>query len=1173
MHWTHISVPSHPLRAAMQKHWLQSDENALAAIRPAADLGDAGRRWAGQYARVLVENMRAAQQGQRGVNALLHEFSLSTDEGVALMCLAEALLRVPDQLTADALIFDKLVDGHWAAHIGRSESAFVNASTWALLLTGKVLQFGHAEQRGLRNSLKRVVARLGKPLIRVAMQQAMRLMGQVFVMGRDIGAALQRARRLELQGYRYSYDMLGEGARTRSAAQDYLRAYHDAIEAIGSQPRGLNPQTAAGVSVKLSALHPRFEATQRERVLDELVPLLKQLCMHARAHNIGLTVDAEEAARLDLSLDVIEAVFTDADLDGWDGFGVAVQAYQKRAPLVIDWLITQARSAGRRIMVRLVKGAYWDSEIKWAQNQGLDGYPVFTRKAATDLCYQACARKLLQARAHVFPQFATHNAWSVAAILAMDETRSGFEFQRLHGMGEDLYAQVMQDFAVPCRIYAPVGEHKDLLAYLVRRLLENGANSSFVNNIVDAHVPIEALISDPLLTMVQGKPAVHPDIPLPQALYGQHRRNARGFELSDVYQLSLISDAALNPLPRGDASHAAQQVHNPANTADVVGTICWDSEHSMLAKLDKAHELVSQDWPARQRSEFLLHLADALERHSPELIDLCIREAGKTLEDGQAEVREAVDFCRYYAHQTLQLPAGRPLGVVLCISPWNFPLAIFLGQLSGALAAGNVVLAKPAEQTGLIALRTLELMQACGLPEGRVQCVLAKGPDAGRVLVPDSRIKGVLFTGSTQTGRWLFKTLAQRADAPVPLVAETGGQNAMIVDSSALPEQVVDDVIRSGFHSAGQRCSALRVLFLQQDVADQIIGMIQGAMDELRIGDPADLQSDIGPVIDQNARQRLLDHVANLTQAGSNARLVHAIADDPALVRGHFFMPRLYEIEHMNQLQQEVFGPVVHVIRYRAEQLHEVVEQINQAGFGLTLGIHSRIQQRAERLARQVDVGNVYINRDMIGAVVGVQPFGGHGLSGIGPKAGGPLYVPNLRRALDSAATPQRVQHSVLREDVLPGPTGERNIYRIKPRGVITACYTANDSLAHCLATIDAVLAAGNVLRLYLPQSWLDVAKTRLETWAEQGARSELRDINDDWALSALHGTQTLVLPPQSTKTSEIMCELAQLDGPLPRVVQEQPGEMYWHRFVSEQVITTNTTAAGGNASLMTLQG
>lgn len=1172
MHWKQITVATDPLRAAMQKHWLQADDEVLAAIRSVADLGGTRRRWAGQYSRQLVEHMRQAQHGQSGVNALLHEFSLSTDEGVALMCLAEALLRVPDRLTADALVFDKLANGDWAAHVGRSESTFVNASAWALLLTGKILHYSHAEQYSLSGSLKRAVARLGQPLIRVAMQRAMRIMGEVFVMGSDISAALRRARRLEAQGYRYSYDMLGEGARTRHAAQHYLRAYRDAIDAIGGQQGGHDPQSAAGISVKLSALHPRFEATQRERVLDELVPVLKQLCLQARAHNIGLTVDAEEAARLDLSLDVIERVFRDPDLDGWDGFGVAVQAYQKRAPLLIDWLIEMAGDVGRRIMVRLVKGAYWDSEIKWAQVQGLKGYPVFTRKAATDLCYQACAYKLLAARAYVYPQFATHNAWSVAAILAMDETRSGFEFQRLHGMGEDLYAQVVKDSGVACRIYAPVGEHEDLLAYLVRRLLENGANSSFVSNIVDSDVPIDSLIKDPFVALGQGDDAQHPDIALPQDIYGQGRKNAKGFELSDVFELSEIAGAVLKQPASSSANKASQLVRNPANNVEVVGDFCWDSATSMLEKLTRAHSQAQQQWPAPQRSAFLLRLADALEKHTAELVELCIREAGKTLADAQAEVREAVDFCRYYANQVAQLPAGHPLGVVLCISPWNFPLAIFLGQVSGALAAGNVVLAKPAEQTCLIALRALELMQACGLPKDRVQCVLAPGPAAGQLLVPDSRVNGVLFTGSTQTGRWLFNTLAARADAPVPLVAETGGQNAMIVDSSALPEQVIDDVIRSGFHSAGQRCSALRVLFLQQDIADEMITMIQGAMDQLCIGDPADLQTDIGPVIDQRARQRLLDHVARLDQAGSNASLIHALPESAEQACGHFFMPHLFEIEHISQLKQEVFGPVVHVIRYSAHQLQSVVEQINHAGFGLTLGIHSRVEQRAQRLARQIDVGNVYINRDMIGAVVGVQPFGGHGLSGTGPKAGGPQYVTNLMRMSQAAPTPEPLVDSRLGEQALPGPTGEQNIYRIKPRGVIAACYTANDPLPHCLATIDAVLAAGNVLQLYAPQSWSDVAKKRIGQWAEQGARGELRDITRDWALSALADVQTLVVPPKSALTTEIMHAYTQIDGALPRIVQASPGPMYWQRFVSEQVITTNTTAAGGNASLMTLQ-
>ncbi len=1159
------------LRQRLRLLWLADDREAILPLLEDADIGATKREEARSYAQFLIARLRAEQQGKGGVDALLNEFSLSTEEGVALMCLAEALLRVPDALTADKLIRDKLQAGNWASHLGHSDSMFVNASAWALLFTGKMVNYSDAQQRALHGSLKRASGRLGQPVIRAAVRRAMAIMGEVFVMGTTIEAAMDRAERMEARGYRYSYDMLGEGARSAATAQDYFDAYAKAIEAIGRKHQQQGPDAAAGISVKLSALHPRYEASQHARAVTELVPRLRSLALQARAYDIGLTVDAEEAARLDLSLDVIAAVFRDPALRGWTGFGVAVQAYQKRAPLLIDWLAQLARQVGRRMMVRLVKGAYWDSEIKQAQMLGLRGYPVFTRKPATDVCYQACARRLLGHRPILFPQFATHNAWSVAAILAMDAGHAGnYEFQRLHGMGAALYEQVMRDHRIPCRIYAPVGEHQDLLAYLVRRLLENGANSSFVNNIVDAHVSIDELVQDPVLSVRTWTEFTHPAIALPQSLYGEDRPNSRGLDLSDTLALDQLGRTMAGHWQSRAEDGSGQAVRNPARNAEIVGHLRFDSADGMRDKLDLVAASTHRAWPVAARVAFLRALTESLEAHREELILLCIKEAGKTVADSIAEVREAVDFCRYYAAQASRLEQAEPLGTVLCISPWNFPLAIFIGQVSAALAAGNAVLAKPAEQTSLIALRSLALMQACGLPANRMACVISPGPLAGETLVPDPRIRAVLFTGSTTVGRWLFDTLAQRRDGPIPLIAETGGQNAMIVDSTALPEQVVDDVIRSGFHSAGQRCSALRVLFLQDETADHLIEMIKGAMAELVIGDPLDLATDVGPVIDARALERLHLHV-DVMAGAEGVKLLHTLPLPATLAaHGHFFAPRLYELDRLDRLDQEVFGPVVHVIRYQARDLEQVIAQINAAGFGLTLGVHSRIQRSAERIAAAAKVGNVYINRDMIGAVVGVQPFGGRGLSGTGPKAGGPLYLPALTRNDQGAS---RISAIDLRPRLMPGPTGERNLYQLEPRGSVLALYACDDPLAHGLATLDAALATGNRLKLCAPEGWREVLEQGRQHWLAQGREAQCLEI--EYTLTwpqHLHAQQTLVLAPGSPLLPRALAELRAVKGPIPRLICQPAGENYWQRFVEEKVISSNTTAAGGNASLMTLR-
>ena len=1001
------------LRQRIRNHALADETSVLDALLPLADLDHACSSRAQRTAGQLIEVIRQRQAHKSGVDALLNEFSLSSAEGVVLMRLAEALLRVPDTATADLLIADLLAEGDWAAHIGRDQGLFVNTSAGALLLTARLAACGDNNRHARHALIKRLTGRLGQPLIRAALRFAMGLMGDNFVMAGNIDDALIRARRLESRGYRYSYDMLGEGARTAADARRYLDNYLIAIAAIGAASRGLGAAASPGISVKLSALHPRYEFLQRPRVMSELVARLEQLAVAAKAQGIGLTVDAEEARRLELSLDVIEAVFSSTALAEWEGFGIAVQAYQKRALPVIDWCRDLARARGRRLAVRLVKGAYWDTEIKLAQIQGLDDYPVFTRKIATDVSYQACARRLLACRDWLYPQFATHNASTVATILALDDNREGYEFQRLYGMGEALYEEVSNRFAMPCRIYAPIGKHDDLLSYLVRRLLENGANSSFVSRVLDTSIPDSDLTRDPVARLRSLSCRCSATIVLPKDLYGCGRRNARGADLSDPRVVAELQLAVARYRNQGNATTCPGSIAvlNPANLSEQVGSHqSYASDADIKAAVQAASAALGNwcHWPVAERARLINRLADTLEEHRDELLSLCVREAGKTLADSIAEVREAVDFCRYYAQQAEQLLTSgtyRPRGVLLCISPWNFPLAIFVGQMIAALVVGNTVVAKPAEQTSLLARRALAMLYQCGLPKGAVQLLISPGRPVGELLVPDPRIRGVLFTGSCATAQWLNRALAERPDSPLPLVAETGGQNAMIVDSSALPEQVVDDVIRSGFHSAGQRCSSLRVLFLQAEIASRVIDMLKGAMAELGIGDPALPSTDVGPLIDARALARLNEHGDYMEKHG---KLLHRCELPPKCGQGYFFSPTLYEISNLSVLRDEVFGPVIHVIRYPAEDLDKVIAQINASGYGLTLGVHTRNPARADHIARSVRVGNVYVNRDMIGAVVGVQPFGGRGLSGTGPKAGGPHYLPHLVAPRHQEAAPAR---------------------------------------------------------------------------------------------------------------------------------------------------------------------
>ncbi len=1005
-----------PDRAAIVAAYRADESRVVDGLIQAAALPADARRRVQDSASRLVEKVRETRPRFGALDAFLQEFGLSTKEGVALMCLAEALLRIPDAETADSLIRDKIGGADWTRHLGKADSLFVNASTWALMLTGKVVRLDDADQRQPAGLLDRLVSRAGEPVIRQAMMQAMRILGRQFVMGRNIGEALDRARDSEKLGYRYSYDMLGEAARTQADADRYQETYARAIAAIGKARGNRDVRTSPGISVKLSAIHPRYEIAQQERVLAELCPRLRDLALQAKAAGIHLTVDAEEADRLDLSLDVIETVFADPALDGWEGFGLAVQAYQKRALPVIDWLGGLAARTGRKLMIRLVKGAYWDSEIKRGQERGLDNYPVFTRKASTDLSYLACARRLLGRRDAFYPMFATHNAHTVASVLEMAGDRTGFEFQRLHGMGEPLYHQIVGP-EMPVRVYAPVGSHEDLLAYLVRRLLENGANSSFVNRIQDEQVPVADIVADPVARIAGLAVKPHPRIALPKDLYGAERRNSEGADLCDPTVvgplLSGMAAAAARPWKAGPLvggltpEGAARPLADPADDGRIVGTVV----EATAADVDRALALAAagqRHWAARpvnDRAGCLTRAADLMERDRHELLALLTREAGKVLPDAIAELREAVDFCRYYATRacadfaplTLPGPTGERnelrltgRGVFVCISPWNFPLAIFTGQVVAALVAGNAVIAKPAEQTPLVAAAAVRLLLEAGVPAEVLHLLPGDGAAVGGRLVADRRVAGVAFTGSTDTAHVINRTLAGRGGPIVPFIAETGGQNAMLVDNSALPEQVVDDVVTSAFRSAGQRCSALRVLFVQDGIAPKVIAMLQGAAAELRIGDPALLSTDVGPVIDREALAVLERHVERMKR---EAKTLFAGTLPPSCAQGSFLAPHAFEIERLDQLEREVFGPVLHVIRFRGDKLDAVLDAIENTGYGLTLGVHTRIDRTARRIAERMPVGNLYVNRNMIGAVVGVQPFGGEGLSGTGPKAGGPRYL------------------------------------------------------------------------------------------------------------------------------------------------------------------------------------
>lgn len=1220
------------IRTQLREHILCDEDAAVRRLAGMVRLERAQRDRASAEAAALVKILREdARPGLMEV--FLAEYGLTTREGVSLMCLAEALLRVPDEVNIDALIRDKIAPADWARHVGHSSSPLVNASTWGLMLTGKVISEGKGGDWDVLGTLHGVVRRLGEPVIRRAVHQAMGVLGHQFVLGRNIGEALSRARDMEAKGYGYSYDMLGEAARTADDARQYFLAYANAIGAIAEAAVHKDVRLNPGISVKLSALHPRYEAAHHSRVMEELVPRLTSLALYAKNANMGLNVDAEEADRLDLSLDVIEAVLRNPELKGWDGFGVVVQAYGPRASYVLDWLYALAQNLERRLMVRLVKGAYWDTEIKRAQVLGLAGYPVFTRKVSTDVSYMACAQKLFDYAERLYPQFATHNAHTAAAVLELaQETGVGadaYEFQRLHGMGEALHDQLCARHGTRCRIYAPVGVHEDLLAYLVRRLLENGANSSFVNQVLDEEVEAERIVRDPVSVLADLDSIPNPRLPKPEGIFGAERRNAKGWDVTDPVDFAALDDARsayrehvwrAGPIIEDERLRGvAHDVLNPANVFDMVGQVEEGDEAQAVAAVAAARA-AQPDWEgagADMRAQVLERTADLYEANAPELMAIAQREAGKSLPDAIAEVREAVDFCRFYAGEARRYEADggwRARGVFVCISPWNFPLAIFTGQIAAALAAGNAVIAKPAEQTALMAARAVELMHQAGVPGGVLNFVPGRGEVVGRALTGRADIDGVCFTGGTDTAQAIHTALADAGNVRAPLIAETGGLNAMVVDSTALPEQAVRDIVASAFQSAGQRCSALRLLCVQRDVAPKVIGMLKGAMDELVVGDPWDLASDVGPVVDVAARDAILDHCRALDDAGA---LIHKVPLRDMAVDGTYVAPVAYRLEQVADLKREVFGPVLHVVEFDVSELGALIDAINATGYGLTFGLHTRIDQRVEDVAQRVHVGNAYVNRNQIGAVVGSQPFGGEGLSGTGPKAGGPYYLGRflrdggqeegiapgtsskgeidagrlgqvvaqaqaalagwadagvrcevLTRAAEALGEP--IGHIVMDAVTearalpfaprdLPGPTGESNQLRVAPRGVFLALGGAD------LRAVVRVLACGNACVCErLPEGLQNVL-------VEAGMpASVLQDLGAAIGDDALQGVAGIAGVCADGDARAVRRALVRRPGDIVTLICDG-GDMA--AFVHERALCVDVTATGGNAALLALVG
>ena len=1198
-----VNLTTADCRKTIRDYYLADEHKVISELIANAQISQNDCDAISDRAAELVRSVRGNSKPTM-MEKFLAQYGLTTKEGVALMCLAEALLRVPDKITIDALIEDKVASGNWGDHRGQSNSSLINSSTWALLITGKLI--GPVDEKGLTQTLRGLVKRMGEPLVRTAVAQAMKELGRQFVLGRNIQEALKQAKKYESKGYTYSYDMLGEAARTDTDALRYHRAYSEAIEQLAPACVHGDIRKNPGISVKLSALHARYEFGQRERVMSELVPRTLSLVKQAKAANMGFNIDAEEADRLDLSLDVIEAVLSDPELAGWDGFGVVVQAFGQRASHVLDWLYALSVKLDRRIMVRLVKGAYWDAEIKRAQVMGLDGFPVFTRKACSDVSYIACAKKLLEMTDRIYPQFATHNAHSVSAILQLAKGQDCFEFQRLHGMGESLHEAVVSEGQARCRIYAPVGAHQDLLAYLVRRLLENGANSSFVNQIVDTSIKPEDIAQDPIaMVKALGSEISSQAIARPVKIYGESRRNSKGWDITDPVVIETIEQGRTpfqnqtwqgGPVIAGDVTGTeVQVVRNPAKPDDVLGQVIQASAEDIETAISSSQQGFEQ-WAslsAEERGSCIRRFADLLEAHAHEFFALATREAGKTMLDAVAEVREAVDFALYYPNEAVRNKnAGEACGVIACISPWNFPLAIFSGQVLAGLAAGNAVIAKPAGQTVLISKKAVELMHEAGIPKAAIQLLPGSGSTVGAALTSDPRIAGVCFTGSTPTAQRINQVMAGSMAPEAPLVAETGGLNAMIVDSTALPEQVVRDVLASSFQSAGQRCSALRMLYVQKDIADHLLEMLFGAMDELKVGNPWELSTDVGPVIDKAAKAGIDAHCEKFEKMGRVLKRLAAPAE------GIFVPPTVIKLEGIEELEDEIFGPVLHVATFEADEIDQVVDAINAKGFGLTFGLHTRVDNRVEQIISRVKVGNIYVNRNQIGAVVGSQPFGGEGLSGTGPKAGGPQYVrrfmkteslsqqavstegsvgtTRLQAAIDTLDSTQWVaendRQARLQQvfgsveasldaipEEMPGPTGELNRLTCAPRGVVLCLGPDKDS---AMAQAGLALSQGNAVVVVAPD---------IEDVLRPATDSGIPVVGIDGllqpeALVLTTGFEAVASAADTQTLRYYRLALSQRDGALLPLITEQRNP---ERFVIERHLCVDTTAAGGNASLI----
>ena len=1156
------------IRTRIRSLHMADETTVVTALAEKHGLAEKVRAQVCDNAADLVRRIR--QAGNPGLmEVFLAEYGLSTDEGVALMSLAEALLRVPDAQTIDELIEDKIAPSSWGEHLGKSSSSLVNASTWALMLTGKVLS--ETDNDGIANTLHSAVRRLGEPVIRAAVKRAMKELGHQFVLGESISDAIKRGIAQEEAGFTYSYDMLGEAALTATDAEAFFKAYCDAIVNLSDHASHKHVRENPGISIKLSALHPRYELSQRERVLQELVPRVTELARIAKEAHMGLNIDAEEADRLDLSLDVIEAVLSAPEFSGWEGFGVVVQAYGKRAAAVIDWLYELSNVLDRNIMVRLVKGAYWDMEIKQSQVDGVKDFPVFTSRAFTDVSYICCAQKLLDYSDRIYPQFATHNAHTVSAILAMTDQTHAFEFQRLHGMGELLHRLVLDREKTRCRIYAPVGTHRDLLAYLVRRLLENGANSSFLNQVVDENISPELITADPFNAIGTSQSDQNTNIRKPADLYQPERINSIGWDLRNYDDVEAFKQAqgkfkdhdwVAGPVIAGAITDAKPTpVYSPANPEKRVGHVSTATLQDVDIALD-----VAGSWSmaaANLRHQVLNRAADLYEENAGEIFAALCFEAGKTADDAIAEIREAVDFLRYYAAEAVRLQHLPERGLITCISPWNFPLAIFTGQIAAALAAGNGVLAKPAEPTPIIASIGVRLLHQAGVPETALQLIPGKGSVVGAKLTTDARINGICFTGSTGVAQHIYRAASYSLEPDSTFIAETGGLNAMIVDSSALPEQAVQDIVDSSFRSCGQRCSALRMLYLQKDIADDFMTMLFGAMDELEVSDPLNLSCDVGPVITQTARQEILDHIEAAKSNGNLLKQLEVPAD------GLFVGPAVIQVDGIQSLEKEIFGPVLHVATFELSELDEVLEEINTSGYGLTFGLHTRLDDRVEHITSKLNVGNIYVNRNQIGAVVGSQPFGGEGLSGTGPKAGGSHYVKRFKRfslplsttedgpdasvstvqgALNNAITDQ---HTALECVDMPGPTGESNRWSTFARGTILCLGpTAEDARKQMeIASEMGCAAVGVAPNL-------------------SGANTVAGYLNRA-ALSGLEGFSAVALWSEQGDLIKAREAIAKRDGPLlPLIATDEMNDL----CVLERHLCIDTTAAGGNASLLAAQ-